>query len=97
MIEPHAFIGFPSRKFVIPECPQPSVWMQFSKRVGPPLLEYSRERIATLRLDESIFVERSGFVNVLAGRYDIVIASQYYRSTGPEKLGVVGHKPIEPR
>jgi len=71
--------GRPATSFVVPESPERPVRVQRSKRVRPPLSEQARIRLAAFRLNECIVIQRTGWVDVVHCRHNVVIAASTHR------------------
>src|SRR5438132_8530285 len=78
MIEPHTFIGLPPVVFVIPECPEGPFGVQRSQSVSPALSQQTREGFTALRLNKRVAVERTGWIDVLGSRDDIVVTREHH-------------------
>jgi hypothetical protein len=74
---------------VVPERPERPLGLQFSQRIRPALSEQPAIRLAALRLNQCVVMERSRWIDVLHGRDDVVIAGQDNRHAGVQELRAV--------
>ena len=77
MIEPHAFVGWPAVALIIPKRPERAMGLQLSQSISPAEGKQSRKRLPTRRLNKSVAIQRPRWINIVNGRHDVVIASQY--------------------
>lgn len=85
MVEPHPFVFLPSLIFVIPECPQRTLWVELTQRIRPTLLNQPCKGLSAFRLDERIIVQRSRGIDVLRGRYHVVVTREHHRNIGRDE------------
>ena len=70
--------------------------MQRADRIDPALRQQALIGGAALRLQQRVVVIGLGLIDVLLGRYDVVVAREHDRDAGLVERGGVADQPLEP-
>src|ERR1051325_335968 len=96
MIQAHPLVQGPPIALVIPERPERPLGVQFSQSVRPALGQQARIRLAALRLNQRVLIERSRWINILLSRHYVVVAGQDHRHAGIHEFRAVLDLALEP-
>src|ERR1700692_4628779 len=96
MIDAQPRILLPVLTEIIPEGVDTFVLIASAHGIGPSLSKQALIALAAFRLQQRILQPRTGVVNILIGRNDVVVARKHYWMTAVVKLAGVVDQPFEP-